>query len=344
MLRDLISISIDVSTLAAINGVDIGDIAKINGIEVSVSGGGYDRGVFNIGNDRSVGHTVNVIEYITISTTSDSLDFGDLTEDTHGAAASSNGSNSRGVFIAGVDTGVLTDKIDYVTISTPSNATYFGDALKNTRSNPGESNAENDRAIRSAGTDGVNSWKDIGFITISSLGNATYFGDMTQNRRSHGACSNGTNERIVFLGGSTSASSTSCNIMEYITVNSIGDATDFGDLTGARIGPRGSSNRTDERGLIAGGSYGDTYNFYNIIEKITINSLGNSSDFGDLVAVNSNFAPMYNMVRSVFATGRTGSSSYTNRMDYVTTATDSNAADFGDASVIAGFGSGFSDA
>ena len=72
------------------------------------------RGVFG-------GGSTNVIDYITIQTTGDATDFGDLTVDRYGLAACSDG--TRGVFGGGVTTNV----IDYITIATTGNATDFGD-------------------------------------------------------------------------------------------------------------------------------------------------------------------------------------------------------------------------
>ena len=72
----------------------------------------------------------------------------------------------------------------------------------------------------------------------------------------------------------------------------------------------------------------------NIIDFITIATLGNSNDFGDLtLARRDGSAKMSNSVRGVFAKGRYGSSPYTyyNTIDYVEIATGGDASDFGDA-------------
>jgi hypothetical protein len=73
--------------------------------------------------------------------------------------------------------------------------------------------------------------------------------------------------------------------MDYITISTTSNATDFGDMSIASSGWSGTSNTTNERGVFMGTmngvGYGDTYN---TIEYITINSIGNSTDFGDLTA------------------------------------------------------------
>ena len=62
-----------------------------------------------------------------------------------------------------------------------------------------------------------------------------------------------------------------------MTIPSLGDASDFGDLQETRIGnPSGISNQI--RGLVAAGENpGNT----NDIDYITIASTGNAVDFGD---------------------------------------------------------------
>ena len=67
--------------------------------------------------------------------------------------------------------------------------------------------------------------------------------------------------------------------MDYITISSTGNATDFGDLSFLASGWSGTSNTTNERGIFAGGYDGSNTN---LIEYITINSAGDSTDFGDL--------------------------------------------------------------
>ena len=66
----------------------------------------------------------NVIEYITIATTGNSQDFGDLTasKTSLGALAS----NTRGVWGGGYSN---KNVIEYVTIATTGNGTDFGDLL-----------------------------------------------------------------------------------------------------------------------------------------------------------------------------------------------------------------------
>ena len=71
---------------------------------------------------------------------------------------------------------------------------------------------------------------------------------------------------------------------------------------------------------------GDSYANHNTIEFITIATLGNSQDFGDLTSTASNTASSSNSVRAI----RLGKWPTNDMIDFVTIATLGNAVDFGD--------------
>jgi len=112
--------------------------------------------------------------------------------------------------------------------------------------------------------------------------------------------------------------------MEYITTATTGNATDFGDMSGARTGMCGVNDRV--RGVFGGGYTGAKTN---IIEYITIATTGNTTDFGDMISVkevgNGGFA---NDVRGVMCGGNTAGG-YVDEIDYVTIQSAGNATDFG---------------
>jgi len=117
---------------------------------------------------------------------------------------------------------------------------------------------------------------------ILALGNAANFGDLTVSRHALHGLSNGINGRGIFGGGRVSETPTvETNVIDYITINSVGDAADFGNLTQARSWLTTASNMTNERGVFAGGFESVRLT---IIDYITINSLGNAQEFGDLSA------------------------------------------------------------
>ena len=109
--------------------------------------------------------------------------------------------------------------------------------------------------------------------------------------------------RGLFAAGAT-------NVIDFVTIASAGNATDFGDVTrGVAKGAAQCASRT--RGLIAGGHPGAT----NAIDFVTIASTGNSADFGDLSAGRGYLAGANNATRGVF--GGAWSPARTNTIDYV---------------------------
>ena len=79
------------------------------------------------------------------------------------------------------------------------------------------------------------------------------------------------------------------NTINYITISTLGNAQDFGDLTSAGYGLSGCSSST--RGVFGGG-YSPTIT--NIIDYISIMSIGNAVDFGDLLSTTARQAALSN--------------------------------------------------
>ena len=97
------------------------------------------------------------------------------------------------------------------------------------------------------------------------------------NRYKRDVAALSSNTRGVFGGGYNSDGY--YNVMEYITIASTGNSTDFGDLLDNYYRMAGTSSST--RGLFGGGIVGGIDK--NVIQYITIASTGNSQDFGDLL-------------------------------------------------------------
>ena len=136
--------------------------------------------------------------------------------------------------------------------------------------------------------------------------------------------------RGVFAGSYASGTS---DVIDYITIASTGNATDFGDLSVTRYAIAAVEDGT--RGVIGAGRSGG---YVNTMDYVTIQSTGNATDFGDATIAVKGRGPASNGTRGVFAGGLDGSNY--NVMDYITIANTGNATDFGDllevASNIAG--------
>ncbi|MEK9698012.1 MAG: hypothetical protein VW270_19745 [Candidatus Poseidoniales archaeon] len=97
--------------------------------------------------------------------------------------------------------------------------------------------------------------------------------------------------------------------------------------------------------IIACGADAPGYGATNTIDYITMTSIGDAIDFGDLTAAAHGSSVMSNSVRAVIYLGGTnGNGSTTDTINYVTISTTGNAADFGDSTLSSyGLGEGCSD-
>ena len=246
-----------------------------NAIDFGVlSGTGPGEGADCASSTRAIqggGSLVNTMEYVTIATTSNTTDFGDLTVARRSLQSLSN--ETRGTWAGGTTNPAMSDVIDYVTIASAGNAADFGN-LTVGRRNLAQA-ASPTRGVWAGGNPGSGPLIDdtIDYITIASAGNATDFGNLSAAYREMSGCSNGI--RGVFGGGSPGPSQ--INTIEYITIATVGNVTDFGDLMYAHANGGGTSNGT--RGIFGGGA-GAAYT--NTIQYITISTTGNAEDFGDL--------------------------------------------------------------
>ena len=230
----------------------------------SVSNG--SRGVFMSGWQTPA--ATNEIDYITIASEGNAVDFGNMNTAVGFHAACS--SSTRGITMGGYPN---TNDIQYIEIATTGNALDFGNLGSTVESNGGL--ASPTRGISAAGMS-PNATSVIEVITIASKGDALIFGDLIQKKRGVGTVSSAT--RGIFAGGlDNPTNSTHLSSIEFITIASNGNGTDFGDLTLARRKPAGASNST--RGVFAYGYVAPA--FYNTMDYITIASAGNAQDFGD---------------------------------------------------------------
>ena len=266
------------------------------------------------------------IDYVTIPTAGNAADFGDLTQERGGLAAI--GSRTRGVFSGGqTEPGsTFRNTIDYVAFASTSNAVDFGDATDTSSYQKGLSN--NTRGINAGGYNPTMN-NIIDYITIAATGNAVDFGDLAQTTGG-GPGGAASPTRGVFSGGyHPSPALTSLNTLQYITIATTGNTQDFGDMTTLRSHNAQANSST--RGVIAMG-YNKTpstgnYNNQETSEYYTFATLGNSIDFGDMLA-STGYSPggCSNCIRGLWS----GGSEDVNTIQYVSIATLGNAVDFGD--------------
>jgi hypothetical protein len=285
------------------------------------------RAFFGGGYTQSGTPNSNAVEYATIQTTGNTVDFGDLTRSDQELTAFS--STTRGIWAGGDGTNVM----DFITFTSTGNATNFGD-LNELSTNAGSVSDSTRGVIATGGFPTSPGYKDtIDFVTMASAGNATDFGNLSQATSAARGVGNRT-RGVFHLGGIAPASGN--NTLEYVTIQSTGNSVDFGDL--AQGGSNGARSLTGSfsnsvRGVFFGGTgpSSPSTTEQNCIQYITISSTGNSLDFGDLIVSRNRTSGTCDATRGLCGGGNP--SSARNNIEFVTISTLGNSQDFGDFTV-----------
>ena len=252
------------------NSVDFGDMTQSRNYAAGASS--VTRGIAGGGSNPSV---VSTIDYTEMASRGNYADFGDLSV-SRSRPAGNVGSTTRALFSGG-DTPTKQDVIDYITMASVGNATDFGNLTVARTDAAGGLSSSTRGVVGGGATPSSTESNIIDYVTIASTGNSTDFGDLSTVKTYLNGVSSST--RGVFSSGlSTPSSPYGGAVIDYITISSTGNATDFGDPTQNRYGPAGMSNSI--RGVFAGGRLAP--NNYDVIDYITIASTGNAADFGDL--------------------------------------------------------------
>ena len=314
------------------------------------------RAVAGGGSDPS--NAINVIEYFTFASAGNAVDFGDLTAARQDTTPAGNGHGGLQTFdprppelysptgkvvprglsvgdimlILGGELSSDTANIDFLNISTLGNSSNFGN-LSSARLGGGGIGG-----ITRAITMGGGNANTSDYVEFSTKGNAADFGDLSVARTPHQGNHNN-NTRGIAYAGAIAGSPYASNVIDYITIATFGNATDFGDAGTVNYGwgGTGSSTRMVAGGSITSPGQADT----NVIEYVEIASTGDGADFGDLTATLGKRGAVNSSTRSVFG-GGVNQPAKTNIMDYVTTASTGNATDFGDLTVARDFPAGSS--
>jgi hypothetical protein len=237
-----------------------------------------------------------------------------------GGTGSNTGTGTRAVISFSQD-------IDFFTISSLGDAADSGSDLLGTYNPAGLSDST--RGVFAI-TSGPAYRNDIDFITIQSIGTAVDFGDLTDARGYGSALAS--NIRGCFLGGldTGSPADLDINIIDFVTISTTGNATDFGDLLGIGISNMSSASNA-VRGIVCGGTP-DNGGGTNIIQFITIATTGNAIDFGDLLNSSRSGCTVANSTRFVHHRGQSdsGTGSRVNVLEFSEIASTGDTLDFGD--------------
>ena len=233
----------------------------------AIQAGGYD------GSNRK-----NNIEFVTIPSLGNAIDFGDLQE-TRIGNPSGISNQIRGLVAAGENPGNTND-IDYITIASTGNAVDFGH-LSNAYQT-GFAAGSTTRGIFAGGRGTPGYYNVIEFVTFTTTGDVTDFGDLSDQKKGSGKGNASNSTRAIFCGEDKSGD-TITNVIDFITIASTGNATDFGDATSAITTVANLFSST--RGVFSAGYNGSSN--VNSIQFVEIATTGNAQDFGDCSQTNA---------------------------------------------------------
>jgi len=226
-----------------------------------------------------------------------------------------NTGGTRGVWMGGA-TPSDQDRIDFANLNTAGNAIDFGNLTVARHNNGDGGQASRTRGFYARGSSPITG--RIEFITFSSTGDATTFGTMASSITNGEASASDSTRGLMFGGYAAPAT---LNVIQYITMASLGNGVDFGDLsdTGAS-----SAFGSPTRAIAVDSST-------NIMEFVTISTLGNAADFGDSTFAAGHRAWASNAIRGVSFGGEPQpAGGVSNIIEFATIATLGNASDFGD--------------
>ena len=223
-----------ITTASTGNITTFGDIGR----DTASNGSGCSnetRGLIPGGYGDDAFAPVNNIDYVTISSTGNGQDFGDIASSKNRVQHADFGNSTRAIFAGGYYTtpsGGTSNSATYVQYATQGTTANFGACTASENIRMG--GASNSVTGLAAGGQGTRNLSDIDMFTISTLGAAIDFGGLSSGRVFLSAVSSPT--RCVFAGGSDSGGSgyVGSNVMDYVQFASKGTAIDFGNLTHGR--------------------------------------------------------------------------------------------------------------
>jgi len=269
---------------------------------------------------------LNNIDYFNVDTTGNTTDFGTFNSSRRNAAKIS--SSTRGVFAGG-----YRQDMEFVTISSTGGGTVFGNLSVSKQHQGGISNSTRGISVSGYIPDPAGGSNVMEYITIAAAGSAVDFGDLTTGA-DYFVAGTGNSTRGLTGGGVVSGQ---YGTIDFITISTLGNSADFGNLTtntGSDNTRRldGDSAHANAVRAIFGGGYSGTTAQETVIDYMTIATLGNAIDFGDVSTDGTYSTASGSRTRAVFMGGN---SPYRNVMEYVQIMTTGNAVDFGDMDVTA---------
>ena len=228
--------TIDFITMAQqSNATDFGNLTQHSLSFGSSTGGSETRGIFMFSMQSSspTRTVVDTIEYVTIASTGNSQDFGNLTaaSQTHQCSSSPTRTLKYGGFNPN-----RTAEIEFITTASTGNAVVFGELTRACGRAGVCGNAT--RGIYAGGEDAAALTTEAEKIEYATLGNAVEFGSVVGTDREYGSAVS-TPVRGVWSGGGPGSLT---NTLTYQALATAGTGIDFGDMTAGYQSRGGFSN------------------------------------------------------------------------------------------------------
>jgi hypothetical protein len=283
-----------------------------------------DRAVHHRGYTTASGVNAKSLDYWAISTLGNAADFGDLLTEQRSYGRGSVSDRTYGIFFPQYNTNV----IERIAFGSLGNAVDFGDTTVSGINYACYSDGTYGYYIHARVTGASNpSTPSIDRFTIATAANATDFGyDYGTARSQSTGLSDGTTGFL--LGGQTTSSASSVsNTVEYITLATPANSSDYGDLTLARFNIAGAANLS--RAVTSGGQNVNGSSV-NLMDYFSVTTAGSATDFGDLSQAAYQQGATTNGTRMCIAGGwNTSYNSPLLEIFYVEMDTAGNAAAFG---------------
>ena len=205
---------------------DFGDLSTTRNEVMSMSNA--TRAVVAGGNNPS---SFNIMEYITMSSAGNAVDFGDQFQTTS-TCGGNIASPTRGLMCGGENpSDGKVNTIQYITLSTLGNSSDFGDMTVARRFPSAGGNAV--RGLNAQGNT-PSATNIIDFVTIASLGDAQDFGDVSTAEGSSGGASSSPTRLVMYEGDGTTA--------QFVQIMTKGNTFDFGDIADRQGGGSGGNS------------------------------------------------------------------------------------------------------
>ena len=262
-------------------------------------------------------------------------DLGDTTQSTSNSAT---GTGTRGLFAGGYlvapnTPGVCFNNVDAITVETLGNSMDFNNLSASLMG--GGQCANRTRALYAGGRGPTNTSSDnanISFCTISSRGD---YADSGSDLSTAVSCRGTSNSTRGLFG---SFISPYADTIDYVTIQHLGTAQDFGNLTEVR--GYGMAVSSPVRAVWLGGIYNPTNLGTDVIDYVTLSTTGNAQDFGNLTANSTAGAYEAGCANSSTRGIIAGGTSNNKAIEFITIATTGNAQRFGDLATLTKSGKG----